>query len=71
MEGVLDVGINFVTDKVYVKYDPLVLARSQVRRAIEDANDEPNSFRLKDDQGSKHDSHSTSAPKSLRGRRRG
>ncbi len=39
LDGVLDVGINFVTDKVYVTYDPLVLARAQVRRAIEDAGE--------------------------------
>ncbi len=38
MDGVLDVGINYVTDKVYVTYDPLVLARAQVRRTIEDAS---------------------------------
>ncbi len=45
MDGVLDVGINFVTDKVYVTYDPLVLARAQVRKAIEDTSGEPEAAR--------------------------
>ncbi len=39
MDGVFDVGINYITDNVYVTYDPVVLARAQVRRAIEDASE--------------------------------
>ncbi|MDG6902611.1 MAG: cation transporter [Nitrososphaerota archaeon] len=38
MDGVLKVGINSVTDNVYVSYDPLLLAREQIRRAIADAS---------------------------------
>ena len=37
MEGIKAVAVNYVTDKVYVSYDPIRISPGRIRRAIADA----------------------------------
>lgn len=37
MNGIRTVGINYITDKVYVNYDPAKVTPGQIRKAIEKA----------------------------------
>ncbi|HEV2137722.1 MAG TPA: heavy metal-associated domain-containing protein [Nitrososphaerales archaeon] len=37
IDGIKNVEINYVTDKVYVKYDPTVLTSDKIRESIEKA----------------------------------
>jgi Cu+-exporting ATPase len=37
IDGIRDVGINYVTDKVYVNFDPAKVTSDQIRTAIERA----------------------------------
>ena len=34
IDGIRDVGINYITDKVYVSYDPKKVTPEQIRKAI-------------------------------------
>ena len=37
IDGIRDVGINYITDKVYVSYDPKKVTPERIRKAIEKA----------------------------------
>ena len=37
IDGIRNVGINYITDKVYVNYDPAKVTPGQIRKAIEKA----------------------------------
>ena len=37
MDGIRNVGINYITDKVYVGYDPEKVTPEQIKKAIEKA----------------------------------
>ena len=37
IDGIRNVGINYVTDKVFVNYDPTKVTPDQIRKAIEKA----------------------------------
>ncbi|MDV3293132.1 MAG: heavy-metal-associated domain-containing protein [Nitrososphaerales archaeon] len=37
IDGIRNVGINYITDKVYVSYDPTKVTPGQIKKAIEKA----------------------------------